>query len=98
VSYNAERGEWRFDVEHFSRYGLIDEDSEEEETEAAAKGGGRAAAAAPLPPADEQGSDAMQEGECVGIDMTCCWCEPTQDIPGGKAQARGACFTDAEQH
>jgi hypothetical protein len=38
LDYNDHTGEWRFEVEHFSRYGLVDDDEEAE------------AAAVPLPP------------------------------------------------
>ncbi len=48
VSYKIDGGVWKFEVEHFSRYGLLDldEDEEEEEGEAAvaARGGVQPAA------------------------------------------------------
>jgi Nucleoporin autopeptidase len=59
VSYQPEHGEWRFDVEHFSRYGLIDADSDDEELQA-----DQADSAEQRPrPAEDEGSIAMLEGE-----------------------------------
>ena len=66
MSYSADRGEWCFDVEHFSRYGLVDSDSESEDY-AAAKGrdtGG---------PQPDEGSEDMQEGVGKSAALyTCC--------------------------
>ncbi|GLC36634.1 hypothetical protein PLESTM_000483300 [Pleodorina starrii] len=55
LSYKLDGGVWKFEVEHFSRYGLIDIDDDDETQAApapagtpAARGGGGAAAAPPL--------------------------------------------------
>ncbi len=63
MSYNAEHGEWKFDVEHFSRYGLLDVDSDGEDMAAAGSGELGATAAGELQPAGEDlGGDDMLEG------------------------------------
>jgi hypothetical protein len=62
VSYQPERGEWRFDVEHFSRYGLIDADSDDEEPPPEKEDDGEDW---PMP-TEDQGSIAMLEGEQCG--------------------------------
>lgn len=36
VSYNAETGVWKFEVEHFSRYGLVPDSDDEEEVQVCA--------------------------------------------------------------
>lgn len=67
VSYQPERGEWRFDVEHFSRYGLIDADSDDEEPQPEKEDD-----AEDLPmPTEDQGSIAMLEGEQSGLLQAC---------------------------
>lgn len=57
VSYKPDRGEWRFDVEHFSRYGLVDADTDDEEPQAEK---GNSAEHLPM---EDEGSIAMLEGE-----------------------------------
>ena len=62
MSYRPERGEWRFDVEHFSRYGLIDADSDDEEATADKAD----SVEQPPRPADDEGSIAMLDGKQLG--------------------------------
>ena len=40
VSYDAASGTWKFEVEHFSKYGLLDSDGEDAGEAGAASGGG----------------------------------------------------------
>ncbi|GJP52637.1 hypothetical protein CLOM_g11740 [Closterium sp. NIES-68] len=51
LSFNAAKGEWRFKVNHFSRYGLEDSDDEEEEEEERGREG------------REEGREVGREGE-----------------------------------
>jgi Nucleoporin autopeptidase len=64
VSYKPERGEWRFDVEHFSRYGLVDADTDDEQPQA------DKANSAEDKLTEDEGSIAMLEGEhAAGVDV-----------------------------
>jgi nuclear pore complex protein Nup98-Nup96 len=56
VSYDADAGTWKFEVEHFSKYGLLDSDEEEE--------GGEGDAAKR---AQQAGSDSDGEAAELGV-------------------------------
>lgn len=84
VSYQPERGEWRFDVEHFSRYGLLDDDSDEEGADSG-EGMQRRQGDGAADPEEDPGGDAMLEGdESDGFEIV-----DGEDLDG-EAQATGA--------
>lgn len=66
VSYDAPSGTWKFEVEHFSKYGLLDSDEEEEEEAAAGSRRGaqqrqQAAAAGPSGGGSESSDEELQQ-------------------------------------
>lgn len=55
VGYDAKDGVWRFEVEHFSRYGLLDSDDDEPDKGPGEGGAGRAARGGPARAGDRGG-------------------------------------------
>jgi len=71
VSYKPDRGEWQFEVDHFSRYGLLDDSDEEDGPQ-----GGvvnthteRSRLAQRLTSVAEDGSDETQQDEVVDVEL-----------------------------
>lgn len=69
VSYQAETGDWKFEVEHFSKYGLLDDSDDEDEATAVPRGkkAPHVLKAAPVPTqrAGDGCAQDMQQGERV---------------------------------
>lgn len=69
VSYDAASGTWKFEVEHFSKYGLdSEEDSDEEELQAYGVRARAAAAAAARQAAAQRDAEAAEDEEEDGME------------------------------
>lgn len=95
VSYDAASGTWKFEVEHFSKYGLdSEEDSDEEELQAYGVRGRAAAAAAARHAAAQRGGEAAAEAEDEdGMEdskLGAAWGAAAAVVPAAAAAAGGS--------
>lgn len=86
MGYDAKDGVWRFEVEHFSRYGLLDSDDDEPDKglgEGAAREGGEVGdQRVPEIEEDAISIQAMQE-RCSGSRQPCAAAGATRACIGG---------------